>query len=80
MAVCKPVIGIVNGACASFIINNEIGYTCASGNFEALADLIKRLKIEDLRKIGAHSKEVYLKKYSKKFFIGTLIKCLEEHI
>ena len=41
----KPVICSINGSCANFIINNEIGYTCASGDSEALANPIKELEI-----------------------------------
>ena len=63
MIVDKTVIGSINGSCANFIINNEIGYTCASGDSEALANLIKELDINKLREIGKHSKEVYFKKY-----------------
>ena len=76
MAVGKPVIGAINGSCSNFIINNQIGYTCASGDSEALAELITKLDINELYKIGSHSKEVYLKKYSKTIFINKLIDTL----
>lgn len=77
MAAGKPVIGSINGSCANFIINNEIGYTCASGDSEALANLIKKVDINKLREIGKHSKEVYFKKYSKDKFINKLIDTLK---
>ena len=78
MAAGKPVLGSINGSCANFIINNEIGYTCASGDSEALANLIKELDINKLREIGKHSKEVYYKKYRKKLFINRLIEELNK--
>ena len=80
MAVGKPVIGSINGSCANFIINNEIGYTCASRDYEALANLIKGLDIKELREIGKHSKEVYFKKYSKDKFINKLIETLKDNV
>ena len=72
MTVSKPVISSINSSCANFIINNQIGYTCTSGDYEALANLIKGLDINNLREIGKHSKEVYLKKYRKELFINRL--------
>ena len=68
MAVGKPIIGAINGCCASFIRNNEIGYTCISWDIEALAKLIKDLNVNDLFNIGNNSKEVYFRKYSKSFY------------
>ena len=78
MAVGKPVAGSINGSCANFIINNQIGYTCSSGDYEALANLIKGLDIKELREIGKHSKYVYLKKYRKELFINRLIEELNK--
>ena len=78
MAAGKPVIGSVNGSCANFIINNEIGYTCPSGNYNALADIIKNLSLSELERIGKNSKEKYKTKYNKEKFITTLIRNLEE--
>ena len=78
MAAGKPVIGSVNGSCANFIINNEIGYTCPSGNYNALADIIKNLSLSELERIGKNSKEKYKAKYNKEKFITTLIRNLEE--
>lgn len=80
LAAGKPVIGSINGSCANFIINNEIGYTCASGDGAALANLIKELDINKLREIGKHSKEVYFKKYRKELFINRIISELEKLI
>ena len=76
MAVGKPVIGAINGSCANFIINNKLGYVCASGDSEALSSIIKELDINKLRETGKHSREVYLKKYSKEIFITNLIENL----
>ena len=59
-----------------FISTNEIGYTCASGDSEALANLIKGLDINKLREFGKRSREVYFKKYSKDIFIKMLIENL----
>lgn len=73
MAVGKPIIGTVNGSCSNFITNNSVGYACQSEDYEALATLIKKLDLDELRAIGAHSKEVYFKKYSKSTFMNRLI-------
>ncbi|MBO5578728.1 MAG: glycosyltransferase family 4 protein [Bacilli bacterium] len=78
MAAGKPVIGAVNGSCANFIINNEIGYTCPSGDYNALVDIIKNLSLSELDRIGKNSKEKYKTKYNKEKFITTLIRNLEE--
>ena len=78
IAVGKPIIGAINGSTANFIINNEIGYVCASMNSDALATLIKNLKLEELEAIGKHSKDVYFKEYSKKLFINKLLLELEK--
>ena len=56
MAVGKPIIGAINGACASFIINNDIGYACDSADAASLAELIKQSNIDDLRNKGINSK------------------------
>lgn len=79
MAAGKPVIGSINGSCSSFINNNEIGYVCASGDYEALANLIKNLDIKELCRIGKHSREVYLEKYRKSIFIDRLVSNLKEY-
>lgn len=73
MASGKPIIGAINGSCADFIKNNEIGYVCSSMDSESLANIIKGLDINILKDIGEHSREVYFKKYSKDIFIGKLI-------
>lgn len=77
MAVGKPIIGAINGSCANLIKNNDVGFACPSGDSEALANLIKGLDIKELQMIGEHSKEVYLKKYSKSIFMKRLISTLE---
>jgi len=77
MAVGKPVIGAINGSCADFIKNNDIGYACPSEDSKALANLIENLELKELQKIGEHSKDVYFKKYSKSIFMNKLISILE---
>ena len=69
MAVGKPIVGAINGSCSNFIFNNSVGYACSSENYEALATLIKKIDLNELKIIGTHSKELYFKKYSKKLFI-----------
>lgn len=78
MIVGKTCVGSIDGSCANFIINNEIGYTYASGDSEALANLIKELDFNKLSEIGKHSKEVYYKKYRKELFINRLIEELNK--
>ena len=78
MAVGKPIIGAINGSCSNFIINNGVGYACSSEDYEALATLIKKLDLNELKIIGTHSKEVYFKKYSKKLFVERLLLELEK--
>ena len=77
MAVGKPVIGAINGSCANFIKNNDIGYACPSGDSKALVNLIKSLDLKELQTIGKRSKNVYFKKYSKSIFMNRLISALE---
>lgn len=74
MASGKSIIGSINGSCADFIKNNEIGYVCSSMDSESLANIIKGLDINILKDIGEHSREVYFKKYGKAVFISKLIK------
>ena len=78
MAVGKPIIGSINGSCANFIKNNEVGYACNSGDSEALAKLIENLDINNLKEIGKRSREVYFRKYCKEIFINKLISTLEQ--
>ena len=73
MAVGKPIVGAINGSCMTFIKNNDIGYSCNSGDSELLANIINNLDVAELRRIGKHSKEVYLSKYKKSYFINKLI-------
>ena len=73
MASGKPIVGCINGSCCSFIENNGIGFCCQSGDSEALANLIRNLKIEEIKTIGKHSRELYFEKYNKNRFIDTLI-------
>lgn len=77
MAVGKPIIGAINGSCANFIKNNDVGFACPSGDSEALANLIKNLDLKELQMIGERSKDVYFKKYSKSIFMKRLISTLE---
>ena len=77
MATGKPIIGAINGSCADFIKNNDIGYACPSGDSKALANLIKGLDLKELQMIGERSKDVYFKKYSKSIFMNRLISTLE---
>ncbi len=77
MAVGKPIIGAINGSCANFIKNNDVGFACSSGDSKGLANLIKSLELRELKLIGKHSKDVYFKKYSKSIFMSRLISTLE---
>lgn len=78
MAVGKPIIGAINGSCSTFIKDNKVGFTCPSGDSEALANLIKNLNINELRTIGKHAKDVYFRKYCKSIFMNKLISTLEQ--
>ena len=80
MAVGKPVIGAINGSCANFIVNNAVGYSCKSGDSETLVSIIKNLKIDELKRIGKNSKEVYFAEHSKDKFINSLISKLDYFI
>ena len=79
MAVGKPIIGSTNGSASSFIKDNNIGYTCNAEDSNALAELIKSLNINEIKKIGEHAREVYLSKYRKELFINTLNSELEKN-
>lgn len=72
MAAGKPIIGAINGSCANFIKNNEIGYTCNADDLEELAKLIQELDGNKLHNIGKHSKEVYFKRNVKDKYIKEL--------
>ena len=78
MAAGKTIIGVINGSCRNFILENEIGYCVSSGDYKELVKLIKNLDLSELKKIGKHAKEIYFKKYNKERFIETLNKKLKE--
>jgi glycosyltransferase involved in cell wall biosynthesis len=78
MAVGKPIIGAVNGSCANFIRNNQVGYVCNAEDSESLAKLILELNEKELKSIGKNAKEAYLRKYSKEKFINKLIETLKD--
>ena len=78
MAAGKPIMGSINGSCYNFIINNGIGWACASGDYESLANVIKNLKEKEITLIGHTAKEVYYKKYSKQLFINRLSRFLNK--
>ncbi len=63
----KSIIGAINGSCANFIINNKIGYACASNDAHALANIINNLDLKELHTIGEHSKDVYFRNITKVF-------------
>ena len=65
MAAGKPVIGAVNGSCASFIKNNKVGYACNACDSKSLANLLNTLDISKLNEIGKYAREVYFIKYLK---------------
>ncbi len=78
MAVGKPIIGAVNGSCANFIKNNQVGYACNAEDSEALAKLILEIDEKEIKNIGKNAREVYLRKYSKEKFINKLIETLKD--
>ena len=81
MAVGKPIIGAINGSCSNFIINNMVGYSVGSEDYEALAKTISCLNNEALIVIGNSNKKTYHKKYSKSKFFNTILLELEgEHV
>ena len=49
MAAGKPIVGSINGSRTNFISDNNIGYVCESGDYNALVSLIKTLDINTLR-------------------------------
>lgn len=77
MAAGKPIIGVVNGSCKDFIINNGIGYTCDAEDYYGLTNIIVNLNIDETRKIGNHARKVYKEKYCKDIFMESLINYLE---
>jgi glycosyltransferase involved in cell wall biosynthesis len=79
MAVGKPIIGAVNGSCANFIKNNQVGYACNAEDSEALAKLILEIDEKEIKNIGKNAREVYLRKYSKEKFINKLIETLKDN-
>ena len=81
MAVGKPIIGAINGSCSNFIINNMVGYSVGSEDYEALAKTISCLNNEALIVLGNSNKKTYHKKYSKSKFFNTILLELEgEHV
>ena len=80
MAVGKPIIGAINGSCNNFIVNNQIGYSVSSGDYQAFANLILKLDEAELKQIGKKSREVYFKKYSKDNFIIKLLSELKTFV
>jgi glycosyltransferase involved in cell wall biosynthesis len=78
MAAGKPIIGAINGSCANFIVNNEIGFSCNSCDSQSLATIIKQFGADQSKQMGSQSKNVYFKKYSKNLFMSKLLNVLKE--
>lgn len=78
MAAGKPVIGAVNGSCANFVVNNNVGLVCNSTDYKALSNIIKNAKIDELRNLGNSAKNVYYKKYNKRIFIKKMLDFLSK--
>ncbi len=78
MAAGKPIIGAINGSCANFINDNNIGYSSIAGDSVLLAKIIKELDKNKLQEIGHNSKNAYLKNFAKKTFIVKLIDALKK--
>ena len=78
MAAGKPVIGSINGSCANFIKNNNIGYSCDANQYEELANLIKKLDFVQIQKTGNHSKKIYFEKYCKTIYINRIVKWIRD--
>ena len=76
MAYGKPLLGIVNGSTASFILDNKIGYVSSPNDVDELVNTIKGLDTDKLREIGKYAKSVYLKEYRKELFINKLVDVL----
>ena len=79
MAAGKPIIGAVNGSCANFISDNNIGFCCNAGDSDELAKLIKSLNIKNLYSVGNNSKRIYISTYRKELFITYLLKALKNN-
>jgi len=73
MATGKPIIGAVNGSCANFVVNNNVGLVCNSTDYNALSNIIKNAKIDELRNLGNSAKNVYYNKYNKRIFIKKML-------
>ena len=78
MAFGKPIIGSINGSCASLINENKIGYVCNAGDYNALSHIIVNLNKNDLDIIGNLAKKIYREEFSKKIFFSKLIKSFRE--
>ena len=78
MAAGRPIIGSINGSCANFIMNNNIGFTCPSCNYAELAKIISSLNFNDVKELGIKVRKKYFEKYSKKLFFSKLISSLQK--
>lgn len=80
MATGKPIVAAINGSTSNFIKENNIGYVCDAQDSSGLAEIIKKLDVEELKVIGKKAKNVYFNKYSKECFFNKLAEVLNNII
>lgn len=80
MAAGKPIIGAINGSCANLIKENNLGFVCDSSKADELAELIKKIDYDELKRIGEHCKLIYSERFNKELFIATLVKNLKSMV
>ena len=73
MAAGKAIVGAISGACANYILDNQIGLVCQSENDIELYNAIKKLDGLDLKKMGQNAKRIYSSTSSRQIFLDKLV-------
>lgn len=76
MASGKPIIAAIDGEARMIIEEADCGLTCDAEDYEALARLFLEFKKENYNNYSKHSKDFYIKYFTKDIFFDTLEKIL----
>lgn len=80
MASGKPVLGMVDGACANLIIDSDCGYVVPAEDYNSLVDIILHKVLvdkEEFAKKGINGRKRFEQEFTKDLCIGHLIEIIE---
>lgn len=72
IAAGKAIIGAINGSCATFIKENNIGLVCSSKNYKKLSFLIRNISHNEVAAFSKNALSVYKIKFNRSRFFNKI--------